>query len=151
MRLRAYQPVDVEAMYRLDLACFDEPFQFDREMMHEAAEAASAIVVVVEDESGAMQAFIIVHTEGAGSEAYAYIVTIDVAPSARRSGVGAVMLREAEAQALRGGLGRVGLHVAVDNAGAIAFYEREGYLRVGVEKGFYHEAKQDALVYVKQL
>jgi ribosomal protein S18 acetylase RimI-like enzyme len=151
MRLRAYQPTDVEAMYQLDLACFDEPFQFDREMMYEAAEAASAIVVVVEDEAGAMQGFIIVHAEGAGSDAYGYIVTIDVAPSARRSGVGAVMLREAEAQALRHGLGRVGLHVAMDNAGAIAFYERAGYRWVGVEKGFYHEAKQDALTYVKQL
>jgi ribosomal protein S18 acetylase RimI-like enzyme len=138
-------------MYQLDLVCFDGPFQFDREMMLEAAEAASAMVVVAEDGSGAMQGFLIAHTEGAGCEAYSYIVTIDVAPSARRSGVGAVMLQEAEAQALRSGLGRVGLHVAVDNAGAIAFYERTGYRRVGVEKGFYHEAKQDALVYVKQL
>lgn len=138
-------------MYRLDLVCFAVPFRFDRAMMREAAEAAAAIVVVVADDAGRMLGFIIMHREGPEEDAYGYVVTIDVEPSVRRTGLGAAMLREAESQARLAGLARVGLHVAVANTGAIAFYELADYELVGVAEGFYLEAQQDALVYLKEL
>lgn len=151
MRSRGYRQGDVEAMYRLDLECFAGPFQFDREMMLEAVEAPAAIVVVVEDDAAEqMLGFIIVHAERAQGIRCGYVITIDVADRVRRQGIGTAMLREAEVQARKAGLRRMGLHVAVDNPAAILFYEREQYELTGVAKGFYSQARRDALVYRKQ-
>jgi [ribosomal protein S18]-alanine N-acetyltransferase len=150
MRIRGYSKGDVEAMFLLDLACFAAPYQFDREMMQEVAEAANAIVVVIEDDDG-MLGFVIAHIQGKGSRRHAYIVTIDVAPSVRHQGIGARLLQQTEAQAAATRVHSIGLHVAVDNAAAIAFYQHQGYEQIGTEKNFYREAGTDALVYVKQL
>jgi ribosomal-protein-alanine N-acetyltransferase len=151
MRIRGYRVGDVEAMFQLDIACFTPPYQFDREMMQEVAEAPNAIVVVISDEDDAMLGFVIVHIERKGRNRYAYIITIDVAPSARHEGIGAKLLQEAEVQVSAGGLHSIGLHVAVDNTSAIAFYQRQGYQQIATEENFYREAATDAFVYVKPL
>jgi [ribosomal protein S18]-alanine N-acetyltransferase len=152
--LREYRSGDLERMVRLDEVCFSDAFQFDRRTMRQFAEARGAIVVIAEDalvSAGLMAGFIIVHLEGSARERYGYIVSIDVVPELRRAGLGGVLLGEAERQVRAAGVRRVGLHVAVDNAGAIRFYEGLGYARVGVAKGFYPEAGLDALIYLKEL
>jgi GNAT superfamily N-acetyltransferase len=49
----------------------------------------------------------------------------------RRRGIGAALSREFEARARERGHRLVGLEVAEDNTGAIALYERLGYVRTG--------------------
>jgi [ribosomal protein S18]-alanine N-acetyltransferase len=153
VRLRGYYRAgDYVAMHRLDLLCFAPAFQFDLETMKQAAEAASAIVVIAE--SGPrheMAGFIILHLEGSGAKKYAYVVTLDVAPDARRSGIATLMLNHAEQQAQAAGAHRVALHVAVENTAAVQFYERQKYVKAGMAKGFYREAGLDAFVYARQL
>lgn len=153
MQLRGYYRAgDYEAMYRLDLLCFSPAFQFDLETMKHAAEEESAIVVVAEQSrEHDMGGFIILHLEDSGARKYAYIVTLDVAPEARRSGIATLMLTHAEEQARIAGARRVALHVAVENTAAIQFYERQEYIRAGRANGFYREAGLDAFVYAKQL
>jgi ribosomal protein S18 acetylase RimI-like enzyme len=140
-------------MVRVDEVCFREAFRFDRQSMRRFAEARGAIVVVAEDtlEDSVMAGFVIVHLEGVATERYGYVVTLDVAPELRRAGVGGLLLREAERQVKATGVGRMGLHVAVDNDAAIRFYEGLGYGCVGVAKRFYREAGLDGLIYIKEL
>jgi ribosomal protein S18 acetylase RimI-like enzyme len=139
-------------MVRLDVLCFAEPFRFDVAMMRDFAEADDSIVVLVEDNTGAdLIGFVILHLEKAATVLLGYIVTIDVAESCRRLGIGAALLRRAEKAAQAAGASHVDLHVAVDNAGAIRFYEGQHYKRVGLEKCFYRQAGLDALVYTKLL
>ena len=52
---------------------------------------------------------------------------LDVAPEWRRGGLGRELLARAEEKVREAGVGRMGLHVAVDNEAAIRFYERLGY------------------------
>jgi [ribosomal protein S18]-alanine N-acetyltransferase len=137
-------------MVRLDEVCFSEAFRFDRRSMRRFAEARGAIVVVAEEDA-AMAGFVIVQLEGATTERYGYVVTIDVAPELRGVGLGGLLLRQAEGQVRAAGVGRMGLHVAVDNDAAIRFYERLGYACVGVAKRFYREAGLDGLIYIKEL
>ena len=61
--LRDYRPDDLEAIFRLDEACFAEEFRFDRESMREFAEARDAITVVAERVCGEIVGFVIVHVE----------------------------------------------------------------------------------------
>ena len=139
-------------MHQLDQICFTGSFQFDRRTMKETAEAPSAIVVICDDlASREMAAFIVVHLGGTDSDRYAYVVTIDVAPAFRRLGIGAALLGETEDRVRRTGVRRIGLHVAIENTGAIDFYERQRYQREGVAKRFYREAGLDAFVYTKDL
>lgn len=151
--MRGYRVGDVEPMVRLDAVCFREVFRFDRRSMRQFAEARGAIVIVAEDslKDAAMAGFVIVHLEGAARERYGYVVTLDVAPELRGSGIGGALLGEAERQVHAAGVSRMGLHVAVDNDTAIRFYEGLGYACVGVAKRFYHEAGVDGLIYLKEL
>jgi len=156
VRFRGYRSTDVEAMFQLDAVCFEPPFQFDRAMMREFAEAPGAVVILVEEsEPPQLVGFLIVHLEEAHVEgtkhSYAYIVTIDVASEHRRTGIGAELLQQAEAESRCAGALQIGLHVAINNAGAVQFYESLHYSRIGVAKRFYREAQQDALVFAKDL
>jgi [ribosomal protein S18]-alanine N-acetyltransferase len=134
--LREYERRDLEAIVALDAECFTSPFRFSREAMRRFAEAENAWAVIAEMED-ALAGFCIVHLEPAEAVHVGYVVTIDVAEGFRRRGVGEHMLAQGEAWVrASGGVGMM-LHVYVKNGGAIRFYERLGYKRVGGQEGFY--------------
>ncbi len=139
--LREYRAGDVEAMFRLDEACFAEAFRFDRRSMRRFAEEERAVSIVAEAVAGEMAGFVIVQVE----DGVGYVVTLDVAETFRRGGLGARLLQAAEERA---GVEVMALHVSTGNLGAIRFYERLGYELLGMQKGFYG-AGGDAFVYRK--
>lgn len=59
-----------------------------------------------------------------------WIGGVGVVPEARRSGVGEALMRAVHEQARSRGLRRVWLEVIVENAGALALYEKLGYRTV---------------------
>lgn len=79
----------------------------------------------------------------------AEILTLCVAPPARRSGMARAML-DAFIEHI-GAQTRVVLEVAVNNAAAIALYESVGFRPVGLRPDYYagQERKVDALVYAR--
>jgi len=75
----------------------------------------------------------------------AEILTLAVAPSARRHGIATALLDAAKAHiAARGGKA-VYLEVATGNAVALALYRREGFVEVGRRRRYYADST-DALV-----
>lgn len=66
----------------------------------------------------------------------AELLTLAVAPEARRRGLGARLLGDFEAAASGRGAGTCFLEVAEGNPAA-ALYHRAGYLRVGLRPGYY--------------
>ncbi len=149
MQLRGYRKGDVDAMYRLDVACFETPFRFSRTAMRRFAEADHARVTVAEV-GGAFAGFGILHLEWVEREPVGYIVTLDVAVEHRQTGVGRVLMGAMESQARAGGCSTMVLHVFCGNLVAIAFYERCGFERSGIEPGFYGRGL-DAEIWVKRL
>jgi ribosomal-protein-alanine N-acetyltransferase len=149
--LRNYRSSDLEAMFRLDEICFAKDFRFDRESVSAFAEAPNAIVVVAEEAGGEIVGFVIVHVERAASGRHGYVVTLDVAEKRRRMGLAWRLMREAEALVAASDAPSMELHVFTGNQGAIRFYERLGYTRVGVRRRFYGAAGLDAFEYRKQL
>jgi len=149
--VRDYQATDLEAMLRLDVACFAKEFRFDRESMREFAEERDAIVRVAEAVSGELAGFIIVHVERVATGWRAYVVTLDVAAEWRQKGLGRRLMREAEGCAVTAGVRWMQLHVFTGNAGAIRFYERLGYEQIRVQRRFYGTVGLDAFVYGKEL
>ena len=75
----------------------------------------------------------------------AEVLTLAVAPEARRQGIATLLLRAAKAHVgARGGTG-VFLAVATGNAAALALYARAGFVEVGHRRRYYADLA-DALV-----
>ena len=84
----------------------------------------------------------------------AELLTIAVAPTARRLGLGRTLMARFEAAAHARGADRVFLEVADDNSPARALYESVGYARVGTRPVYYSRpdaSPVDALVMEKLL
>jgi ribosomal-protein-alanine N-acetyltransferase len=80
----------------------------------------------------------------------AEILTIAVAPEARRRGAARALLRAAIAAAAARGAMTLFLEVSAANAVARALYESEGFAQVGKRRGYYEDGT-DALVLAKKL
>ncbi len=148
MEFRDYRKNDFEAMFELDELCFDEPFRFSRAAMRRFAEAKNALVVMAEEDG--LAGFCIVHVERVGKGCVGYVVTLDVAERFRRRGLARALMQILENAVVDEGCDAMALHVSTENAGAIRFYERGGYARVGKAREFYGDAG-DAWIYRKAL
>jgi ribosomal-protein-alanine N-acetyltransferase len=74
---------------------------------------------------------------GRAAAGEAELLTIAVAPEARRRGIGAALLAGFEAGAAARGAVRAFLEVASDNPGARALYDRAGWEPAGLRRGYY--------------
>ena len=84
----------------------------------------------------------------------AEILTLAVAPRARRQGIGRRLLTALEAQAHQRQAEHVYLEVAADNGAAIALYQAAGYTESGRRRRYYPAAtghKIDAILMRKPL
>lgn len=150
MRLREYSSSDLETIFAMDQVCFEAPFRFSARVMQQFAEARNALALIAETETNQIAGFCIAHVERAGKRLRAYVVTLDVAPQYRRHGLARQMMQSVEQQAMEAGCEAMTLHVSAANAGAIAFYESEGYERSHMVRGFYGLGRH-AYVYRKPL
>ncbi len=80
----------------------------------------------------------------------AEILTLAVAPPARRAGRATALLRAAEQCAAAAGAHAMYLEVATDNRPGRALYEAAGYREVGARRGYYGDGT-DALVLTRVL
>jgi ribosomal protein S18 acetylase RimI-like enzyme len=78
------------------------------------------------------------------------LLAIAVVPSRQRSGIGGVLLDEADAAAAGLRVDRIVLHTAVENIGAQSLFSRHGYVPVHIKNRFYSKG-QNALMMVKAL
>ncbi len=82
----------------------------------------------------------------AGDEAELANIAVD--ESARRRGVGRVLLTAALAEAARSGVQAMYLEVRASNVAAQALYEALGFTPAGRRRGYYQRPDEDALVLV---
>lgn len=149
--LRDYREGDLEPMTRVDEVCFAADFRFDRAVMSAFASAPNAKAVIAESDSDGLAGFVIAHLERAAGGLRGYVVTLDVLPKYRHGGLGARLIGKMEYEMCAAGARWMDLHVFTGNEGAIRFYERQSYVRIGRVERFYGESGLDAFVYRKQL
>jgi len=76
----------------------------------------------------------------------AFVQTLGVAPHAQGKGLGAQLLQALLDEAARRRTTPVLLEVRADNDRALRLYERFGFRRTGVRRGYYQPSGTDALV-----
>jgi len=147
--LRDGTPADIDAMYALDLLCFDKPFRFDLRSMRKYATHPEAIVLIAESD-GEIRGFIVVNPSRRKALHSAYVTTLDVHPHVRRRGIARALVAEAERRAAATGAVSMQLHVFTGNTDAIGFYESVGYEQLLLTEDFYSPGL-DAFSYMKSL
>jgi ribosomal-protein-alanine N-acetyltransferase len=157
--LRSYRLGDWQAMYALDLICFAPVFQFSRGAMRGFAEGPGAVTVLAEAQrelTETQRELANSESELAGfcltqlDERTGYVVTLDVAPAWRRSGLARRLMAEVESKLHSAGAVQMELHVFTGNAEAIRFYQSIGYSQTSIAENFYAQGL-NALLYRKQL
>ncbi len=144
--IRDYCPADFEALWKIDQECFAQGISYSRRELEFYIRRPRAFTLVGEMEGGIV-AFVVADRDRRG---HGHIITIDVLPSARRSGLGAQLMSMAEERLRAAGCRLVYLETAVDNATALAFYKRLGYSVVSTIPRYYLDSV-DALVLMKRL
>jgi [ribosomal protein S18]-alanine N-acetyltransferase len=146
IRLRDYTPNEFDAIWHLDQVCFAEGIAYSRDEMRMYLALRSSFCILAELD-GKIAGFTVVDSRPPRP---GYIVTIDVAPEARRLGVASALLAETEQRLRQQGSPGIRLEVAVNNQAAIGFYKRHGFNEIGVKPGYYN-GQLDALSMQKEL
>ena len=124
---------DLSALAGLHEACFAQAWTQDA--LRDLLKIAGTLAFSASDG--------FVMTRIAGDEAE--ILTIAVAPAARRGGVGSALLYEAARHTQQMGARTMFLEVGESNATAMALYKRLGFREVGRRKSYYGPS-DDALI-----
>jgi ribosomal-protein-alanine acetyltransferase len=134
-RLRRARRGDHAALLALEQRCFGGDRLSARQLHHHLHNPSAWLAVAERDGVVLGDALLLFR---AGSDV-ARLYSIAVAPQARGTGVGARLLRAAEAAARARGCRRLRLEVRADNVAAIALYEARGYRRFGRRPGYYDD------------
>ena len=154
--LRKYQAQDFERLLEIDTACFVEGIAYSaREMRYFLRQPSSIKLVGEEEEEGPqreIKGFIIADhfRVRLTKEHMGRIITIDVLPEARRTGLGSHLLVAAEEELKKLGCGHVSLETAVDNFAALHFYKKHSYTGLKILPHYYLNSI-DALLMGKKL
>ncbi len=124
---------DVESLARLHALCFAKPW--DAKAISELLSQPPVYVVAAKD------GFVLARATGGEAE----ILTLAVAPGARRQGLGTALVRAAAERAQQLQADRMFLEVDQNDPAARALYEKLGFSPVGLRKSYYNTGA-DALV-----
>ena len=130
--LRDHEPRDFTALLRLDEGCFPPGIAYSKTMLRYFLKLPSADGTVAED-GGKIVGFILTEE----NPPLAHVITLDVAETHRRHGVGSALLAESEKNLALRGVRSILLETAIDNEAAVAFWKRHGYRTEAVLKRYY--------------
>jgi len=142
VELRTMRWWDIDAVMRLESELFADESWTETMFWSELAQRETRHYVVAVDGDEVIGY--------AGLCAYApheaYVQTIGVTKARQGEGIGTRLLFELIAEAGRRDCPRLDLEVRADNDTAIALYERHGFHRIGVRRGYYQPSGTDAVV-----
>jgi ribosomal protein S18 acetylase RimI-like enzyme len=151
LNVRKYQSADFTRLLEIDQSCFVEGIAYSEEEMRYFLSMPTAISLVGIHEEEIM-GFVIADRfrPRKASRSMGKIITIDVAPEARHSGVGTLLMTSTEVELKQAGCDYVSLEVAVDNESALRFYKKHGYSVLKVLPRYYLDSI-DGLLMGKRL
>jgi ribosomal-protein-alanine N-acetyltransferase len=160
--IRDFQPPDFETLWRIDQQCFAPGISYSRPELAAYMRMAGSFTLVAQVEKTIdptaqteslppiLEHRVLGFVVGTNKRGAGHIVTIDVLPTVRRTGVGSRLLEAAEHKLRALGSRMVGLETAVNNAPALAFYKRQGYTINRTIPRYYPDGV-DAFVMTKDL
>lgn len=143
MQVREATRADAAAVHALLVGIYDEGGFFVNDaaesLNHLAARLGGQLpmrsLYLVAEDGGRVVGWLELHRSPAQRLEHVAILTLAVAPAARRMGVGRTLLRAAYAWCRRVGVLKISLNVRASNEAAVALYRGEGFELEGRERG----------------
>jgi ribosomal-protein-alanine N-acetyltransferase len=138
---------DIAALIDIAAECRLSPWS--RRNFLDELQRTDAIMMRVESVEQATVGFLVgrIVSNGDGVHPYdAEIYNIGIQERARRQGLGRLLMAEFLSRCTKSNVKDVWLDVRLSNRGAIAFYERVGFVKSSVRKGFYADPLEDAIM-----
>lgn len=129
-------PSDIPRIAETAAKSFPDPWTekgFENELTREGA-----LLLAAKDEEGNVLGYI----AGDRDDGFGYIASVAVAMEVRGLGIGSLLLSEF-AKNLPPSAEKITLEVRESNVTALAFYAKNGYVKIGVRKNFYGEINAD--------
>jgi ribosomal-protein-alanine N-acetyltransferase len=130
--MRGYEKRDFLAVYKLDQACFVPGISYSKLMLQYYLGLPGMDCLVAEEDSKII-GFVLAEV----NPPLAHIITLDIAETHRRAGVGSALLGEMEKHFGFAGVRSILLETAMDNESGIAFWKHHGYRTEAVIKRYY--------------
>lgn len=143
--VRRFRTQDIDRLLEV-LQESPEAASWARDSFLEAAEEAGSLALVLED-NGEFIAFLI----GRLVRDQAEVLNLAVSRSHRRTGAGSMLLEAALADFRAQGGETAYLEVRESNTGAIAFYEKHQFTRIGRRKAYYQDPIEAAVTMSRKL
>ena len=132
LKIRPYETHDFATLYKLDQSCFVPGISYSKWVLQYYLRLPGVDCQVAQD-GKSIVGFVL----GESNPPLGHIITLDVAESHRRAGVGSLLLLELERNFAFRGVKSILLETAVDNESGIAFWKRRGYCTEAVLKRYY--------------
>ena len=143
--IRQSEAKDFPALFRLDQKCFSPGIAYSKTMLrHFMAQPGAECLVAVDDKE--IAGFILTEE----NPPLGHVMTLDIAESHRRKGIGTLLLNESENNLRFRGVRTMLLETALTNEAGVAFWQRHGYRIEAVLKNYY-PGKLDAYEMRKRL
>ena len=136
LAIRPYDPADFNTLCKLDVDCYAPEIAYSRRTMRAFLRLPGAECLVAE-EGSEIQGFILTDRDGPAG----HVITLDVAPGARRRKIGTALLEAAHESLARHGVREVDLETSTANAAAVAFWKNAGYRECGVLPNYYENGE----------
>jgi len=140
LELRRLELGDLDAIEGIERASYPTPWS--RSMFASELAKPSSLSFGAVDETGTLVGYLVLSRY---VDAW-HVMNVAVAPERRREGIASALLHRllelTKDDALRG----YTLEVRISNLGAIRLYERFGFRRKGIRRGYYTDNREDALI-----
>jgi len=153
--IRPYRAADFDRLWEIDQACFPPGISYSQMELSGFITRRNAITLVAEPAAsdhqppaaGGVAAFAVAQPYRKSGR----ILTLDVLPEVRRSGLGSRLMLQCEARLQARGCSEIYLETAVDNDAALKLYHKLGYRILRTLPGYYHAHGLDAFLMGKKL
>jgi len=125
----------LEKFCEIENQCFEQEAFTKRQLSYLLTDYNSIALVAKADND--IAGFIISQIEIENDKSFGHIITLNVAPSYRRKGVGSQMLNEIEKILKEKGANECHLEVREDNFAALKLYLNSGYQKIGKLDKYY--------------
>lgn len=137
--IRRMQEQDIDAVTAIEQEIFSKPWS--KKSFLDAIQSAHTIYLAAEEKTGIM-GYCGIWLSGESAD----LCNMAVVPSCRRRGIGKGLLSEAIRLSIERGAEEIFLEVRESNHPAIVLYEKTGFERIGIRKGYYHAPTEDAII-----
>ena len=125
----------LDKLAEIEVQCFDKEAFTKRQIAYLLTDYNS--IALIAKTNNEIVGFIIAQIEIERDAIFGHIITINVSPTFRRSGIGTKLLNEVEEILKQKGINESHLEVREDNSAALRLYLKNGYLKIGKLEKYY--------------